>query len=137
MLIIEALAKGDSESAAQLYYAMPSISIDYALMEKSKHVIAIKAGFSWDDIGSWDALERIQAPDADGNILVGDPVVLDSCDTVVYNVSGAESMAVGVIGADNLVVVVTTDGVLVCRKDRAQDVRKIVAALKDRGSPQV
>ncbi|MBP8130726.1 MAG: hypothetical protein KA184_14195, partial [Candidatus Hydrogenedentes bacterium] len=75
--------------------------------------------------------------DAAGNLLVGGPAVLDSTDCIIYNAPGAERMAVGVIGLRDTVVVVTEDAVLVMPKDNAQDVRKVVEALRGRGASQV
>jgi len=135
--IAECLRDNDPAGAAVAFGALESTSIDYALMEKSEHVLALRAGFGWDDVGSWDSLYRVFPRDADGNIAVGDPVIIDTNDTIVYNASGKDSMAVGVLGVEGLAVIVTDDGVLVTSKERAQDVKDIVRRLKERGSPQV
>ncbi|MEA3366413.1 MAG: hypothetical protein U9Q79_12300, partial [Candidatus Hydrogenedentes bacterium] len=86
------------------------------------------------DIGAWPALDRTMARDERGNVAVGDPVLIDCEDCIIYNEPGAENMAVGVVGCEDLIVVVTSDGVLVAPKDRAQDVRRVVAELKARGT---
>ncbi len=131
--IAEAIRAGDETSADERFTCLPDISIDYALMEKSNRVAVVQAEFDWDDIGAWDALDRSYPKDAEGNVTVGDPVIVSSRNCIVYNHAGAENMAVGLVGCDNLAVIVSADGVLVVPKDRAQEVRKVVAELKRRG----
>lgn len=131
------LSAGDDAEVRRLFETLDSISVDYALMERARRVVMVPGHFPWDDVGSWDALDRYVSPDANGNAIVGDAVAVDSRNCVVYNEPGAERMAVGVLGVDGLVVVVAEDGVLVLPKDRSQDVRQIVAELKKRGARQV
>jgi mannose-1-phosphate guanylyltransferase len=88
-------------------------------------------------VGAWDALARTLPADGRGNVTLGEPVLVESEDCIVYNAPGAERMAVAVVGCKDLIVVTTEDGVLVVPKDRAQDVKKAVAALKERGSTQL
>jgi mannose-1-phosphate guanylyltransferase len=132
-----ALDRGDGASVRDVFKGLEDISIDYALMEHARHVVMARGDFPWDDIGSWDALGRVLGPDERGNIVVGDAVIIESKDCVVYNERGAERVAVGVLGVDGLVVVVAEDGVLVIPKERSQDVRQIVAELRERGAPQI
>jgi mannose-1-phosphate guanylyltransferase len=132
-----ALQDGDSGQARVIFEVLEDISIDYALMEHARQVVVIRADFPWDDIGSWTALDRTYPHDAHGNVTVGDPVVIDSRDSIIYNEPGAQSIAVSVIGMHDVVVAVTRDGVLVASKDRAQDVRHAVRELKRRGAEQV
>ena len=95
----------------------------------------IPGNFVWDDLGSWDSLERTFPKDKDGNVSYGAPVLIDTAESIVYNNSG--KMAVGVVGMKDVVVVVNDDAVLVIPKDKAQDVRKVVIALRDRGAKQL
>ncbi len=132
-----AMAAGDEGEVDAIFASLENISIDYALMEKARQVAMVPADFGWDDIGAWDALDRSRSSDAAGNVLVGDPVVIDSRNCIVYNASGSEKTAVALVGVDHLVVVVTDDGVLVVPKDRAQDVREAVSLLKARKATQV
>ncbi len=111
---------------------LPDISIDYGLMERAKNVACVCVDFGWDDVGSWDALERVYEADAAGNINVGDSVLLDAKNCIVLNSAGSQSVSVAAIGVENLVIVATPDGILVCPKDRVQDVRKAVSALRER-----
>ena len=135
--LAEALRAGDTTRVETLFESLPDISIDYALMEKARRVHVVRADFDWDDIGAWDALERTYPTDAEGNVCIGDPIVIDSKSCIVYNELGDKDMAVGVVGVDNLAVIVSRDGILVIPKDRAQDVRKVVAELKNKGYRQL
>ena len=127
---------GDEQAVRAVFEGLENISIDYALMERAKKVIMARADFPWDDVGAWPALERSLPRDDKGNVTVGDPVVEDSEGCIVYNEPGADTMAVGVVGAEDLCVVVTKDAVLVVPKDRAQDVRQIVRKLREKDRPQ-
>jgi mannose-1-phosphate guanylyltransferase / mannose-6-phosphate isomerase len=110
------------------FAAVPSESIDYAVMEKCPGVFdirmqALDAG--WNDLGAWDAVWQVTPKDAAGNATVGDAIVSDSRNTFVH----ASSRLVGVVGLDDVVVVETADAVLVARRDKAQDVKAIVNRL--------
>ncbi|MBI1387031.1 MAG: hypothetical protein GC154_01110 [bacterium] len=127
----------DDEAIERVFETFPDISIDYALMEKADNVYVALGDFRWDDIGAWDSLARIRPRDDERNAAVGDPVLIDCANTVVYNERGADEMAVCVIGMDEIIVVTTHDAVLICPRDRAQDVRKAVEELKKRGASQL
>ncbi|MCS6809287.1 MAG: sugar phosphate nucleotidyltransferase [Bacteroidota bacterium] len=114
-----------------IFKSMPDISIDYGLMERAHHVAVVCADFGWDDVGSWDALERVYEPDEAGNINVGGSLLLDSKNCIVMNSVGDDVLSVAAIGVENLVIVATKDGILVCPKDRVQDVRRVVSALRE------
>ena len=132
----DAMAKGDDALVRRTFDALEDISIDYALMEQAREVIMVRADFPWDDVGAWTALDRTQPKDEQGNVAAGDPVLADTRNSIVFNDAGAGKMAVGVVGMDDVIVVATEDAVLVMPKDRAQDVRKVVQALKERQAPQ-
>jgi len=132
-----ALAAGDQTSADRAFAALPDISIDYALMEHARRILVVPGVFPWEDLGAWDGLDRTFDHDANGNIAIGDPVLVDSRNCIVYNEPGAPRMAVGVVGLADLVVVTTADAVVVVPKHRAQDVRAVVAELQRRGASQV
>lgn len=130
----QAFAKNDDAAVRAVFERLESISVDFELMEKTDRAAMVQADFPWDDVGEWTSLERSYPKDEKGNIALGDPIVEDCTGCIVYNEAGGEKMAVGVVGAENLVVVVSDDAVLVISKDRAQDVRKVVDTLKDRDS---
>jgi len=132
-----ALESGDQAGAERVFETLPDISIDYALMEQARRVLVAPGAFPWDDVGAWDALDRTFPRDARGNVAVGDPVLIDSRNCIVYNDPGAERTAVAVVGASDMVVVVTEDGVVVAPKARAQEVRAAVTQLRERGAAQL
>jgi mannose-1-phosphate guanylyltransferase/mannose-6-phosphate isomerase-like protein (cupin superfamily) len=110
----------------------PKKSIDYAVMEKTDRMAVVAGHFRWSDIGSWDALFEITAPDAAGNILQGEVVTLDSSDCVVHS----PDRLTAVVGLRDLIVVNTSDAVMVMPRARAQDVRELVDKLKAEKRPE-
>lgn len=116
----------------ELYPSIRAISIDYAVMEPSAskgEVVVIPTNCKWNDIGSWDMMDVLHEPDKDGNVVVGDVVTVDVKNTIIYS----SSRTVTAVGVDGLVVVETPDSIMICRKDNAQDVKKIVDELKKQG----
>jgi len=111
------------------FSAAPSISIDYAVMERTQHAAVVPAAIGWSDIGSWAALWEISGKDAQGNVATGPAEIIDSRNCFVRS----EGIVTGVVGLEDAVVVVTDDAVLAMHRDRAQDVKKLVDALKARG----
>lgn len=111
----------------QEFREMPDISIDYAVMESSKKLAMIPLECDWKDVGSWEAVYDISEKDDDGNYIMGNVLDLDSKDSLVYSTS----KLVTTIGLNNTVVVETEDAVLVCDRERVNDVKKIVSHLKE------
>ena len=111
----------------EVYPNIRSISVDYGIMEKSDDILVVPGEFGWNDVGSWDMMNVLHKEDGQGNIALGDALVLESKNTTVY----AGSRLVAVVGTDDLVVVETPDAVMVCPRSRAQDVKKLVDALKE------
>jgi len=112
----------------------PSISIDYGVMEKSQQIVVVPADFGWSDVGSFAALPEVRPTDHVGNVAEGEALVIDGQNNVVLAAGGRP---VAVIGLEGVVVVDAGDAILVCRKDRAQDVRKAVDELARRGRDEV
>lgn len=135
LAIAEKLAAGLAEQAEEIFCTLPDISIDYALMESAKNVAMVEATFEWDDLGSWDALDRYMVKDARGNSSIGDTILLHSADCMVHNES--KDLTVCVLGGYDLMVIATDDAVLVCNRDQAQSVRAVVDELKKKGSEKV
>jgi mannose-1-phosphate guanylyltransferase/mannose-6-phosphate isomerase len=108
----------------------PNDSIDYAVMEKTTHAAVVPVSCGWSDIGSWDALWIAAEKDADGNHLEGDVIALDTHGSLIRS---HDRHLVATIGLDDVVVVTTPDATLVTRRDRSQDVKKIVDQLKAAG----
>ncbi len=110
-----------------VYADAPGISIDYAIMERADNVIVAHGVFNWDDVGSWTSVADHWPDDPAGNATRGDIVTIDSSNCVI----GSDTKGVvGLVGVKDLIVVRTGDAVLVCRKDRAQDVKKLVERLR-------
>jgi mannose-1-phosphate guanylyltransferase len=114
----------------RVFPAMRSISIDYGVMEHAERILVLPADFGWNDVGSWSALSDMHVRDADGNVAVGEALLRKSRDNVVLSESG---QLVALVGMEGFIVVTTPDAVLVCPKDRAQQVRDVVAELEKRG----
>ena len=132
-----ALRHNDRPVAEQIFMNLPSISIDFALMEHARNIRVVPGAFHWDDVGEWSALERIMSADEQGNAVHGSPVLIDVSRSVIYQDETAGNMAVAVLGVHDLAVVVTGEAVLVVPKSRAQDVRKLVQEFRARGADQV
>jgi mannose-1-phosphate guanylyltransferase/mannose-6-phosphate isomerase len=96
------------------------------VMEKTERAMMVPVSFDWNDVGSWSAIWEASEQDAQGNHVEGDVVTVGTRDSYVL----AKSRLVGTIGVDNLIVVETSDAVLVADKDKVQDVRELVALLK-------
>ena len=111
------------------YGKLGRISIDYAVMEKARNIITAKATFRWDDVGSWPALANHLPPDAAGNVVVGACETIDSTGNIVVS----RGRLTALIGVKDLVVVQAEGATLICPRDRAQEVKKMVRQIADRG----
>ena len=109
-----------------LFEAVPNISIDYALMERSDKVAVIEGNFSWSDIGSWAAVRNLAKPDANGNRALGESIFVDSTNTFVQS----EDRLVATVGIHNAMIIDTPDALLVIDANRSQDVKTVVTQLK-------
>ncbi len=109
-----------------LFAQCPSDSIDYAVMEKTKSAVVIPLDASWNDVGSWSALWDVAVKDEHDNALTGDIIALDTERSYIH----AENKLVAVVGIKDMVVIETADAVMVAPKERVQDVKEIVNALK-------
>jgi mannose-1-phosphate guanylyltransferase/mannose-6-phosphate isomerase len=129
------LARGLEEIAAEpsrlaeLYPRLPAQSIDYAVMEKLEGIAAVPLDCGWSDLGSWEALTEVLPRDAEGNARRGDVLAVDSRENLLF----ADAGTIAVVGVEGLVVVRTGDAVLVCPRERSQEVRRIVDELAGRG----
>lgn len=111
------------------FAACPDDSIDYAVMEKTTEAAVIPLDAGWSDIGSWSALWEIGEKDGQGNVCKGDVLAFNTQNSLIH----AEHKLVTTVGVENLVVVETKDAVLVVHKDKVQDVKKVVEAIKNSG----
>ncbi len=123
----------DEGSLGEFYKDITPVSIDYGIMEKVADVAVIPTEISWSDVGSFEAYHKISPRDEAGNYCEGRTVLIESCNNLVL----ARSRLVGVVGLENMAVVETGDALLVCPLDRSQKVRELVAALEQKGAPEV
>lgn len=119
----------EQQVIAEVYPTIPSISIDYGIMEKSSDVKVISAEFGWNDVGSWDNLGVLYDEDEHGNVLAGKQLNIDTKNCISYG----KKRLIATVGVENLIIVETDDAILVCDKSRAQDVKKVVDQLKEQG----
>lgn len=117
------------ELPAEQFANVPDNSIDYVLMEKTRRAAVVCCDLGWDDIGSWTALAGQYAADAQGNVTEGEVFLHGVTNSYVR----AEGRVAGIVGVDHLIVVDTPDALLVAHRDRAQEVKHIVAQLKQAG----
>ncbi len=127
MIIKEAMGTtGEGEVIKAIYDTIPKISIDYGIMERADSVYMLEGDFGWNDIGSFDALPNLYSQDEKGNVVRADAILLDSYDNVVMG----EQRLIAVVGVEGLVIVDTKDALLVCKKESAQDVKRVVELLE-------
>lgn len=119
----------EAEVIKEVYPTIPKISVDYGIMERADKVLMLEGDFGWNDIGSYDTLPVLLPADESGNVCQGNHLLLDSADCICY----AKDRLIAAVGVQNLVLVETKDCVLVCPKDRVQDVKKIVEQLESDG----
>ncbi|HET7912717.1 MAG TPA: mannose-1-phosphate guanylyltransferase/mannose-6-phosphate isomerase [Pseudolabrys sp.] len=117
---------------SEAFSRAPQKSIDYAVMERTDLAAVARGDFRWSDIGSWDALLDITSRDSAGNVLQGSVVTMDAKDCVVHS----NDRLTAVVGVKDLVVVSTSDAVMVVPRARAQDVRELVGKLKTAKRPE-
>lgn len=132
--ISESLKNDNPSQADNLFAELPDISFDYAIMERAARSMVVPASFSWNDVGSWDALDRTLPKDENGNISIGDPILIDTQNCIVFNEDGLQNKAVSVIGVRDMVVAISNDGIIVVPKNRSQDVKKAVAELRKKAA---
>lgn len=114
----------------QAFARVPNISVDYAVMEKTRRAAVVSVDCAWSDIGSWAALWLTGTKDADSNLREGDTIAVDTRNSLLRS---HDRHLIATVGVDDLIVVSTPDATLVAHRDAAQDVKKIVDQLKAAG----
>jgi mannose-1-phosphate guanylyltransferase/mannose-6-phosphate isomerase len=114
------------ELDAETFARAPDVSIDYALMEKTRKAAVVPCSIGWSDVGSWNAIGDLIAPDAQGNRIDGDAMLHDSTNCYVRS----HERLVSAVGVQDLIIVDTPDALLVAHRDRVQDVKRIVDQLR-------
>ena len=118
----------EARTVATVYKSLPSVSIDYGVMEKADNVYVIPADFGWSDAGSWDTVYELAQKDSQGNAVSagGEAIFEGAQNCLVYS----PGKIVAVVGAQDLLVVDTKDALLICKKGSSQDVKKVVEKLE-------
>ncbi len=119
----------EEEIVGEVYSAQKAVSIDYGVMEKAEDVLVVPGDFGWSDLGSWDALWEVSGKDENGNAVRGPFIGIDAGDSLVHS----PGKLVALVGVRDLIVVETDDALLICRRGRSQDVRKVVEILESKG----
>lgn len=119
----------EADVIARVYPEIPKISIDYGIMERSRDVLMIAGDFGWNDIGSLDMLGIMKPEDENGNVLYGKQLNIDTQNCILYG----KDKLIATIGVENLIVIQEKDAILICDKNRAQDVKNVVEKLASEG----
>jgi mannose-1-phosphate guanylyltransferase len=114
------------------YSQIKGISIDYGVMEKSKQVYIIRSFFDWSDVGSWDEIYNLRKKDKNGNVTQGKAVLINSKNCIIMN----HQRISAVVGCEDLIIIDTDNGLLVCKKGESQNVRDVVDYLRRKGLEQ-
>ncbi|OQX95661.1 hypothetical protein B6I21_04270 [candidate division KSB1 bacterium 4572_119] len=116
----------EAEVIHKVYCQIKNISIDYGVMEHSANVFVLKGDFSWNDVGSWEEVYKISRKDSNENVVIGDHLLLDTNGCLI----DSKNQFIATIGLENLIIVETEDALLICPRDRAQEVKELVDAMK-------
>ncbi len=122
--------KKENEIDFMKFDKMPSISIDYALMEKSKDIVVVPLKSDWNDLGCWESIYDINKKNKDGNVNIGNTVSVDCKNSMIYS----SNRLVAGVGLDNILLVETADAILVCDKNKTQGVKEVYEKLKEMNS---
>lgn len=116
----------ESEVLVKEFTAFKSESIDYGIMEKASNIYILTSAFGWDDVGSWLAVGRIQHTNEFGNVVSGNAVTVDTVNTIIQ---GGKKL-IATVGLENMIVVDTEDALLICEKNHAGDIKKVLENLR-------
>lgn len=114
---------------AEVYESLPDISIDYGVMERADNVLVVPVDIGWNDVGSWTSLQDVWNTDEEGNAIKGKFLSLNARGCVV----SSPQKLTALVGVEDLIVVDTPDAILVCRKDKAQDIKQLQQLLVKHG----
>ena len=115
--------------AKKVFELLPKVSIDYGIMEKSSDLVVVEGDFEWDDIGTWDSLDRIMEKDANGNIIQSEYLGLNVENCIIFG-----EKPVIALGLRDLIVIDTPDCVFICTKEKAPDIKEITSKLEEHPS---
>ena len=115
-----------NETLDTIYRAVKGISVDYGIMEHADNIFLVEGNFDWNDLGSWESVYLTDKKDENGNAVSGEVLLEDTKNSYVYS----DKSLVAVVGLEDVIVVQDGDTILVCKRDKAEDVKKIVEKLK-------
>ncbi len=118
--------KKRDEVIQKVFCQIKSISIDYGVMEQSQNVYVLKGDFDWNDVGSWEEVYKISEKDENENVLIGNHFTRDTRGCLI----DSPNRFIATLGVEDLIIVSTDDAILICRRDRAQQVKDLVDAMK-------
>ena len=118
--------EGEEAALKTCFGKMQSVSIDYGIMERAKNVYVLPASFGWDDVGSWLAVERMSPANDAGNVIHGDVVTVNSSRCIVQG----NDRLIAMVGMEDTIIVDTKDALLVCAKDSAGEIKKVLEVLR-------
>lgn len=117
----------ENEVLRREFAAMPSVSIDYGVMEKAGNIWVLAGSFGWDDVGSWLAVERFNKSNEFGNVVSGDFITINTRNCILQG----RDRLIAAVGVKDLIVVDAGDALLICQKDSAADIKKVLETLKN------
>jgi mannose-1-phosphate guanylyltransferase len=109
-----------------IYSAIEGISVDYGIMEHAKNIYLVEGNFVWNDLGSWESVYLTAEKDENGNAGAGESVIIDSKNSYIYSETGI----IALVGLDDVIVVQDGNTTLVCKRDKAEEIKKVVDRLK-------
>lgn len=116
-----------AENIAETYANFANISMDYGLAEKAEKIAVVPVDMAWSDLGSWESIYQKQTKDADNNVIHGDVFAQDTTNSLLWS----QSNLLATVGLDNVVVIQTADATLVCDKSRTEEIKSLVARVKE------
>jgi len=114
------------ETLDKIYRAVESISVDYGIMEHAKNIYLVEGNFVWNDLGSWESVYLTSEKDENGNAGSGESIIVDSKNSYIYSETGV----IALVGLDDVIVVQDGNTTLVCKRDKAEEIKKVVDQLK-------
>lgn len=121
------LSKMTADNFAETYTNFANISMDYGLAEKAEKIAVVPVDMAWSDLGSWESIYQKQTKDADNNAIHGDVFAQDTTNSLLWS----QSSLLATLGLDNVVVIQTADAILVCDKSRTEEIKSVVARVKE------
>jgi mannose-1-phosphate guanylyltransferase len=114
----------------EVYSSIKGISIDYGIMEKAKGVVVIPCDLGWNDVGCWNSLIDVLPYNEDGNVVIGKHIGIDTTGSIIHN---TPYKLIATIGIKDMIIIETEDAILICPRERGEDVKRLVEVIKEKG----